>query len=286
MAARRALRSGLVSAAIAFAGNRIANQQVSAHPGSRWQRINHAGQPISLTEGPVAVAAILGGLAAGGPGRTSRASVAVAVLGSGLVGAYDDLYGSTQAKGFRGHLRALRGGTLTSGMIKIAGVGLSGAVSSAILARASPISVNGPAPASGLARLVDLGLNTALIAGTANLINLFDLRPGRAAKVATLLGLGLLGAGSAPLLGAAIGSLPPDLGERSMLGDCGANALGAGIGVVAAAHLPRTVRLVLLGAVAALTLASERLSFTKVIAQHRSLDWLDQLGRRSPAGVA
>ena len=81
-------------------------------------------------------------------------------------------------------------------------------------------------------------------------------------------------------LGAAAALLPEDLGERAMLGDAGANALGALLGVAAATSLSRPARLVLLAAITGLTAASEVVSFTAVIERTPALRWLDMLGRR------
>ena len=125
-------------------------------------------------------------------------------------------------------------------------------------------------------------LNAGLVAGGANLLNLFDLRPGRAIKVAAASGAMLGAAGQecvAAPLGAALALLPEDLGERAMLGDAGANALGAMLGA-SAAGLPRPARIALLAGIAGLTAASEKVSFTKVIARTPALNWLDMLGRR------
>jgi len=83
-----------------------------------------------------------------------------------------------------------------------------------------------------------------------------------------------------PMGGAAAALLPEDLGERAMLGDAGANALGALLGVAAAASLSRPARLVLLAAITGLTAASEVVSFTAVIERTPALRWLDMLGRR------
>jgi UDP-N-acetylmuramyl pentapeptide phosphotransferase/UDP-N-acetylglucosamine-1-phosphate transferase len=265
--------SGVVAASSALVGNRLALDLMRSRAG--WTRLNHAGAEVTLAEGPVAVLAILAGLLVAGPasGRPARlrGAVALAAAGSGAVGAYDDLRGTSQAKGFRGHLAALRSGILTSGTVKIAGVGLSAAAASLFLGRTS---------GGGRAlRLADRLMDTALIAGTANFTNLCDLRPGRAAKVTLLLAAGLVRGGAAPVLGAAAGCLPSDLGEKSMLGDCGANALGAAVGTVAAAGLPRPVKLAALLAVIGLNLASERVSFTAVIDRTPTLRWLDQLGR-------
>ena len=65
-----------------------------------------------------------------------------------------------------------------------------------------------------------------------------------------------------------------------MLGDAGANALGALLGVAAAASLPRPARVALLAGIAGLTAASEKVSFTAVIERTPALKWLDMLGRR------
>jgi UDP-GlcNAc:undecaprenyl-phosphate/decaprenyl-phosphate GlcNAc-1-phosphate transferase len=118
---------------------------------------------------------------------------------------------------------------------------------------------------------------------------LFDLRPGRAIKVAVA-SAGLLAASSpsaaecvAPAAGAALAMLPEDLGERAMLGDAGANALGAMLGAAAAITLPRPARVAVLAGIAGLTAVSEKVSFTKVIERTPALHWLDMLGRRPAA---
>jgi len=192
--------------------------------------------------------------------------MALGGAGAAAFGAYDDLAGSGDRRGFRGHLGALRQGEVTTGAVKLGGIGVTGIVSAAV-AGGSP---------------VDVILNAGLVAGGANLLNLFDLRPGRAIKVAAVSGtlLGAAGQDSvAAPLGAALALLPEDLGERAMLGDAGANALGAMLGA-SAAGLSRPARIALLAGIAGLTAASEKVSFTKVIARTPALNWLDMLGRR------
>lgn len=68
-----------------------------------------------------------------------------------------------------------------------------------------------------------------------------------------------------------------------MLGDSGANALGALLGVAAATTLPRRGKVTALAAIVGLTVASEYVSFTQVIERTKPLRWLDQLGRRPAA---
>jgi UDP-GlcNAc:undecaprenyl-phosphate/decaprenyl-phosphate GlcNAc-1-phosphate transferase len=239
-----------------------------------WSRTNHRGEQLTLLEGPaVAVGAIVGALARAGLGRPrSGAAVAVAGAGAAAFGAYDDLAGSGDRRGFRGHLGALRHGEVTTGAVKLGGIGVTGVLSAA-LAGGSP---------------ADVVINAGLVAGGANLLNLFDLRPGRAIKVAVASGA-LIAAGGSTSGGTSGGVVVPvaaglallneDLGERAMLGDCGANALGAALGA-AAANLPRPARIALLAGITGLTAASEKVSFTKVIERTPALRWLDMLGRR------
>jgi hypothetical protein len=235
---------------------------------------------VTLLEGPaVATAAAAVSLIAPGMPARGRAALAVAGAGAALFGGYDDLMGSSARRGFRGHLAALAGGEVTTGAVKLAGIGGTGLTAAALLGRTG----------AGSGSATDLAINAGLVAGGANLLNLFDLRPGRAIKVTLVAGT-VLGAASpagrlaaAPPVGAALAVLPEDLGERAMLGDAGANALGAMLGAAAAAALPRPARAAILAVIIGLTAASEVVSFTRVIEHTPALRWLDMLGRRPSA---
>lgn len=204
----------------------------------------------------------------------------MAAIGSGIAGGVDDLVGATDTKGIGGHLKALAKGEVTTGAIKIAAIGASGVTAAALVARA--------ADQSRQSRWCQVCLDGAFIAGSANLMNLFDLRPGRALKVSVLTaGAMALSQGRYDLVpsvvtGTSLGLIRDDLDERAMLGDTGANALGAVLAVGAVQHWSPRARLAGLATVAAATLASERVSFTKVIADTPGLNHLDQLGRRAP----
>jgi UDP-GlcNAc:undecaprenyl-phosphate/decaprenyl-phosphate GlcNAc-1-phosphate transferase len=273
-------RAALLAGGLAVVAARAAYAALNARPpGGRaaWTRTNHRGEPVTLLAGPaVATAAVAVSAWAPGLAARSRAALAVAGAGAAAFGCYDDLAGSGDRRGFRGHLGALAGGELTSGAVKIGGIGAAGLAASRL--------VGGQAP--------DIVINAGLAAGGANLLNLFDLRPGRAIKVALAAGSLVAaapatgGRAAAAPIGAAAALLPEDLGERAMLGDAGANALGAMLGTAAAIALPRPARIGVLAAVAGLTAASELVSFTKVIERTPPLRWLDMLGRRPPAGAA
>ncbi len=280
----RGAARGLIGVVMAAGGARGAYALLrSGPPGgtATWTRTNHRGEPVTLLEGPAAATEPPSRAAltpASPPGSGPRQVTAAA--GAGALGGYDDLAGSGDRRGFRGHLGALAHGEVTTGAVKIGGIGATGLAASALLG-------GGP---------VDVAVNAGLIAGGANLLNLFDLRPGRAIKVAALAGgmiaaTGRPGGGAVPgatlagiPLGAALALLDEDLGERAMLGDAGANALGAMLGAAAAASLPRSGRVAVLAGIVALTAASEKISFTKVIQRTPPLHWLDMLGRR-PAAV-
>jgi len=264
-------------------GARAALRVLGSQPA--LSRTNFRGRTVSLAGGPALAVGAAVSAAVAAPSPAAAAAALTAGVGSGAVGLYDDVVGNRPeqktAKGFAGHLAALREGRVTSGLVKIAGVGAAGLVASALLA-ADPGRTR---RASRAGRAADLLLGAGVIAGTANLLNLFDLRPGRAIKAGGLIGaplsLGRTGGLAAGPLGVAASVLPDDLDERVMLGDSGANALGALLGVAIAARTGPAGRAAALAAVAALTAASEKVSFTKVIEANPVLRQLDALGRRS-----
>jgi UDP-N-acetylmuramyl pentapeptide phosphotransferase/UDP-N-acetylglucosamine-1-phosphate transferase len=227
---------------------------------------------------PVALLLVEGGRAVSGHGlRGGRAVVVIAATGFGLLGLLDDLAsgGDRDARGFRGHVGALARGRLTTGGLKLVG-GLA-------------VAAVACGPAAG-GRAGTLVADAALVALAANLGNLLDRRPGRALKASGLAFVALAAlsahraalAGAAVAVGAGLALLVDDLHEHLMLGDTGANALGAvlGLGVVLACG--PTARLATLLALLALNLLSEVVSFTRIVEAVPPLRAADQWGRRPP----
>ena len=245
-------------------------------------RENYRGRPVVTAAGvvlPLALVAVEAARAlaattslgeAAGRGRTS---VLVAALGLGLLGLADDVAGSADDRGFRGHLTALARGRLTTGGLKLLGGLAVAAVAVAPHAAGSP------------ARHV---ADAALVALSANLANLFDRRPGRVIKVGVVSfaalavaasGAAVLG-GVAVLAGAAAGLFPDDVGERLMLGDAGANVLGGALGLGVVLTCGAVARTSVLVVVASLNVLSEVVSFSRVIDGVPPLRALDRWGRR------
>lgn len=250
------------------------------------ERVNHRGASIPTGGGLVVVLAVLaaegvlGVIEAAGydpvGGLTGRRLVVLATLGFGLLGFADDVLGVGESGGFKGHLGALARGRLTSGGVKLLG---GGALALVVMAAIQPGSAG---------RILADG---ALVALAANVGNLMDRAPGRCLKVGSLAFVGLVAAtgaeprliGVALVMGAALGMLGADLGEQVMLGDSGANVLGAAIGIGVVLSCAPTTRTIVLVVVVLLNLISEKVSYSKVIDRVAPLRALDRFGRRPAA---
>jgi hypothetical protein len=117
----------------------------------------------------------------------------------------------------------------------------------------------------------------ALLVGlSANVLNQLDTRPGRALKAYVLGALAV----DAPL-NLAVLLLPYDLREMAMLGDAGANGLGALLGLNSVDRFTGRGRWAAIGALAGLTLLGERTSIGGLIERTPGLADLDRLGRRT-----
>ena len=247
---------------------------------ARLVRTNVDGRPVpAVLGGPLvlgALVALAGAIAAAALGwepaavGSAGAATALVLVATFAAGLLDDLRGDEADRGMAGHARALRGGRLTGGIVKaVAGVG-AGLLAGALVATGATVVVV-----------------ALLVAASANLVNLFDRAPGRAAKVALAAVVVLVAAGSgqwgvaaAGLAGALLACLPHDLGARAMLGDAGANPLGGVIGLGLAVSLGPLGRAVALAFVIALNLASERWSFSTAIERTPLLRALDHWGRK------
>ena len=257
------------------------------------ERTNFHGRTVSLRGGVGAAAgAVTAGIEAGRllRGRTDSSSrvglaATIAAGAGGCAGVVDDLDagahdGDTPAKGLKGHLTALAHGRVTTGALKIAVIGSGALVGGVLLARHRSSGAGARPPVS----------SAVVIAAWANLLNLLDLRPGRALKTACIVSTPLLATPgrdgeptrmlAAGTLGVSLAALPEDLLENTMLGDTGANAVGALLGTALACHPHAAVRAGAALSGVSLILASEKVSFSRVISETPVLAALDGLGRR------
>jgi hypothetical protein len=171
------------------------------------------------------------------------------VAATALLGLADDLWSGPE-RGFRAHLA--RGSS--TGVAKAVGIPL--------VALAATRSVR----------------RAAVVALSANALNQLDTRPGRALK-AFALGAALVGGPALRYLPVAVLLAPYDLREMTMLGDAGANALGAVLGYGSVGRLTARGQILCIAALAALTVAGETRSLGELIERAPGLRHLDALGR-------
>ena len=215
----------------------------------------------------------------GGVGAAAGAVTAGIEAGRLLRGRTD----SSSRVGLAATIAAGAGGC--AGLVAVIG---SGALVGGVLLARHRSSGTGARPLASSA--VDAASSAVVIAAWANLLNLLDLRPGRALKTACIVSTPLLATPgrdgeptrmlAAGTLGVSLAALPEDLLENTMLGDTGANAVGALLGTALACHPHAAVRAGAALSGVSLILASEKVSFSRVISQTPVLAALDGLGRR------
>ena len=252
-----------------------------------WQGENYQGRRIPTSTGlllalPAGVALLTAGLVSGAEsGRLLSPLGAVLVLFA-LLGLQDDLAKETAPKGLLGHLRATFARRRpTSGAAKAFGGALVGVWASA--------GLQGHLGWEAL-------LGGAVVALSANGLNALDRRPGRAGKaflvlctplvVLALLHRPALATALLGLAAAVVAYLPADLGRRVMMGDAGANPLGAALGFVAVALTGSATQVVLAALLLAFTLACDRFPLTALIERVPALAWLDRLGAKHDSAGA
>jgi UDP-N-acetylmuramyl pentapeptide phosphotransferase/UDP-N-acetylglucosamine-1-phosphate transferase len=240
---------------------------------AKLQRVNFKGQNIPAGYGfVISTSAIPVYLMMAVASVISRDawSYIVAILGFGLLGLADDIYGTREAGGFKGHFSLLLKGRVTTGIIKVFAGGILSLLLGLIIAGYHPIAVI---------------VNGLLIALSANTLNLLDLRPGRAVSFFWL-GLIILilafpkSIFQVMLLPVIIPCLYLTILDRSakvMLGDAGSNVLGAVLGVsfAMAAGSPCKITIIIL--LICIHVYAEKYSISRLIESNRILRRIDGL---------
>lgn len=187
-----------------------------------------------------------------------------------FAGILDDIIGNRDVSGLKGHFKSLLNRKLTTGGFKALFGGFIGLVISIAISK----------------NIYDIVINTLIIALSTNLMNLLDLRPGRAIKgylVISIVLLFTLGEYTRNLLllifPNVIAYFNQDLKAKAMMGDTGSNVLGISIGILFVMGYPLKVRLIWLAFLIFIHILTEKYSLTKIIENNKFLNFIDKLGR-------
>jgi UDP-GlcNAc:undecaprenyl-phosphate GlcNAc-1-phosphate transferase len=210
----------------------------------------------------------------------------VIVFFLGLTGFVDDIFGSAQYKGLKGHFKALSQGKITTGLVKA----LTGLIIGFIVSWFFGGSV------------IVIFIRTFTFALCINFFNLLDLRPGRSLKIYILTSVLLIIVIMARsysfdimflyihliksnifliilFIIPAFSLLYFDLKELAFLGDAGSNILGGIIGFFIIAYFSLAPTVAALIVLVFLHVIAEISSFTEIIEKNTLLSWFDNLGR-------
>ncbi len=187
----------------------------------------------------------------------------------GLTGLLDDIKGGTEIKGFSGHFIALINRNLTTGALK------------AIISLLTVLIIY-YFPGQNLLAFL---LNISIFLFFTNLFNLLDLRPCRSIKcffLFSIIIMVLIPVFTLYLVPVFLILIPYsyyELGGKIMLGDNGANTLGAIMGYGFSLWTSTGGKILLLLFIIIVNFLAEIYSFTNYISKNRILNWIDQLGR-------
>ncbi|WP_134698866.1 hypothetical protein [Ammoniphilus sp. YIM 78166] len=194
------------------------------------------------------------------------------VWGMAYAGWRDDRLGGLEAKGLRGHfLLWWKEGRISTGIVKV--------MAACVLGTGVSILYSSSA--------LEFFLHLFQLLLLTNLVNLLDLRPGRAIKgfllmfllLLLLTGLQLPVALWLPTIVAALFLLRDDLRASSMLGDTGSNSLGLLLGCWIVFASPTVLKWSVLCLSAFIHLYAEKHSLSILIKNTPFLNWLDMWGR-------
>ena len=207
--------------------------------------------------------------------ETEITLVLLTVLGTAvmsLAGIADDLLGDNKTKGLRGHIGCLFRGRLTTGGFKALAGGMTAVLLSVLVS----------------ARLTEGVLNCILIMLFTNLLNLLDLRPGRAIKT-FFIAWGVTffipsfrdhWSVLSPLAGGLATYIPYEMGRKGMMGDAGSNGIGVSLGLYYCLGTKLYPKVAIVAVLVLLHILSEKYSITTFINRNKILRYIDGFGNK------